>query len=114
MRIPTPSGDIAIDRTRSGKIRLARQLEGQDAYFMLTRADARAVAAGILRVLEDTNQAATSIRLDVAPPMSIIRQRGGLRLSRTFFGTGEEVWMSASESAACDIAIALVEQAGTW
>lgn len=112
MRIPTPSGDIAIDLTKSGRVRLSRQLADGNTYYMLSRLDCRAVSAGILRVLENQDQAATSVRLDQGPPLSIVRQRTGIRLERTFYKTGETEWMSMSESVACDVAAGLLDVAG--
>ncbi|MGY1994717.1 hypothetical protein [Mycolicibacterium fortuitum] len=113
MIISSPTGEFSVDRTRSGKIRLARKFDTrEDSFFMLTHNDSRAVSAGILRVLEGDEQ--VSVRLDIAPPVTIQRQSEGLRLERYFRGKDERVWISASESAAADIAIALADAAGQW
>lgn len=109
MIISSPTGEFSVDRTRSGKIRLARKFDTrEDSFFMLTHNDSRAVSAGILKVLESDDH--FSVRLSFGPPLKIIRQSGGLRLSRTFRANGEE-WMSCDAGTAADIAMGLVDVA---
>lgn len=113
MIVTSPTGEFTIDATRTGRIRLARKFTDKpDSFMMLTKFDARAVSAGILRILEGDEQ--VSVRLEVGPPVVIQRQREGVRLERYFRATDERVWLSASESAAADIAIGLADTAGTW
>lgn len=110
MLIETNSAPFRIDRARSGRIRLARNLGEKPLYLMLNTSEAQGLARGIYAVLSNPEEAITSVSMRQGPPIVVRRQNGGVRLSRQL-GDHEE-WMSATDSVAADIAMALLDTAG--